>query len=139
MRNQTRTNPTVGALRSIRAGKIRFRRGMRRVGEIYQELYGLLRSLPLPTKEEVERAVSTGHGLTSDLLFMGTLHAVIFLLGEAKLIADEEERYTKLKPGASFLVNNRVVKGLVNVGKLKSRLPPTNAEEGAPPATQRGT
>jgi hypothetical protein len=139
MRNQTRTNGTVGALRSIRAGKIRFRRGMRRVGEIYQELYEVLRSLPLPSKEEVERVVSTGQGLTSDLLFMGTLHAVIFLLSEAKLIADEEERYTKLKAGASFVVNNHVVKGLVNVGKLRSRLLPSYAEEGTPPATHRGT
>jgi hypothetical protein len=123
----TRKSRTAGASMSFRAGKTRFRRRMRTVGEIYEELKAILDALPLPRQEELERALSPEYPLTSDLHFLGALHGVLFLLSEAMLLAGEEERFAKSN-AASFLVNDRVFKGLENVG-LRIRRSPTEEAE----------
>jgi hypothetical protein len=109
---------------SMRAGKTRFRRHMRVVREISDDLYALLESLPTPDKQEMEEALSPIGPLSPDMHFLGALNAIHFLISEAILLAEEEERFAKSR-AAHFLVDSRVARGLQNVAGLKAtiRLP----------------
>jgi len=81
-----------GAPMSMRAGKTRFRRRIRVVGQIC------------------------------------ALHEILFLLGEAQLVAEEEERFAKSR-AKSFIVDDRVMKGLENLARRTRHLPPIAADE----------
>ena len=128
--NKERTKkplPPVSAERastSMRATRIRFHRHMRVVKEISDDLYAHLKSLPTPDKEEreeMEEALSPTGGITPDMHFLGALHAVIFLISEAVLLAEEEKRFARSK-AAFFTVHPSVMKGLENIARWCFRL-----------------
>jgi len=99
---------------------------MQVVATICAELHTLLDSLPTPDRAELDEALSPIGKLIPDMHFMGTLHGVIFFLSEARLLAEEEERFARSK-AKSFIVNNHVMKGLENVARRRCRLPPPEA------------
>jgi len=113
----------------MRAAKIRFRRHMRVVGAISDDLWALLKSLPAPDKEEIEEALSPIGELSRDLHFLGALNAIHYLISEAVLIAEEEKRYAKSRAGSLFTVDHRVMKQLENKARLRGHLPPLPADE----------
>jgi len=110
---------------SMRAAKIRFRKKMRAVGEIEEELEAILNSLPHPTEEELKRA--RNEGISLDLHFMGALYAVTFYLSEAGVVAGENDYYMKSRR-QYVVINDDVLKGLAILARPKFRLPPMEEE-----------
>lgn len=114
---------------SMRAGKIRFRRHMRVVAQISDDLWALLKLLPAPDKDELEEGLSPLGGLSRDLHFLGALHAIHYLISEAVLIAEEEKRYAKSRAGSTFIVDHRVMKQLENEARFRRHPPPPPVAE----------
>ena len=119
---RSRQTRVASAPLGLRSAKIRFSKRMRTVQKIYEELEEILGSLPHPPKEKIEEAVKSIHGITPDLHFMGVLHEVVFLLSEACLVAEEQERFVTSR-ARRFLVDSLVIRGLVNLGGADIRVP----------------
>jgi hypothetical protein len=116
------------AAMSMRTARTRFRRHMRVVKEISDDLWALLHALPTPDKEELDEAVSPIGGITPEMHFLGALNEVHFLISEAVLIADEEKRFARSR-AESFIVDPRIIKQLENEARLRHHRPPPPADE----------